>query len=60
MTAVYVAAPDGSVALRQVRVGHRRADSVEILAGLSRGERVVTDPLAALRLLSGAGGNTRP
>lgn len=60
VTAVYVAAPDGSVALRQVRVGHRRADSVEILAGLSRGERVVTDPLAALRLLSGAGGNTRP
>ena len=60
VTAVYVVAPDGSVALRQVRVGHRRADSVEILAGLSRGERVVTDPLAALRLLSGSGRNTRP
>lgn len=58
VTAVYVVAPDGSVALRQVRVGHRRSDAVEILAGLSHGERVVTDPLAALRLLGGASRNT--
>ena len=60
VTAVYVVAPDGSVALRQVRVGYRRGDSVEILAGLSRGERVVTDPLAALRLLGGTSRNTGP
>lgn len=60
MTAVYVVAPDGSVALRQVRLGHRRADTVEVLAGLAPGERLVTDPLAAMRALADTTGNPRP
>jgi len=47
MRAVYVVAPDGRVSLRQVRLGHARGDSVEILAGLAGGERVALDPVAA-------------
>ena len=38
MRAVYVVAPDGRVALRQVRLGHVRGDAVEILAGLVAGD----------------------
>jgi RND family efflux transporter MFP subunit len=47
MRGVYVVAPDGRVALRQVRLGHARGDRVEILAGLVAGERVALDPAAA-------------
>lgn len=53
VTAVYVVAADGSVALRQIRIGRRDGGSISVLAGLSPGERVVTDPLAAMRLLAG-------
>lgn len=53
VTAVYVVAESGALSLRQVRVGRRVSGTIEILAGLSAGERVVTDPLAALRLLEG-------
>ena len=45
LTAVYVVS-DGSRQLRQVRVGSAVADgAVEVLAGLSAGERVALDPL---------------
>lgn len=47
VTAVYVVGADGKAALRQVHVGHARADQVEVLSGLSAGERVALDPLAA-------------
>jgi RND family efflux transporter MFP subunit len=47
MRGVYVVAPDGRVALRQVRLGHVRGDRVEILAGLKGGERIALDPMAA-------------
>ena len=47
MRGIYVVAPDGRVALRQVRLGHVRGDRVEILAGLASGERVALDPMAA-------------
>ena len=47
MRGVYVVAPDGRVALRQVRLGHVRGERVEILAGLASGERVALDPVAA-------------
>ncbi len=47
VTAVYVVDDDGAVGLRQVRVGHRVDDRVEILAGLAAGERVALDPVAA-------------
>lgn len=49
VTAVYVVAGDGRATLRQVRLGEARADRVEVLAGLSAGERIALDPLAAAR-----------
>jgi len=46
LTAVYVVS-DGGRQLRQVRVGNRVGDdAVEVLAGLSAGERVAVDPPA--------------
>ncbi|THD08760.1 efflux transporter periplasmic adaptor subunit [Rhodanobacter lindaniclasticus] len=39
------------VTLRQLRLGHRHGDRVEVLAGLDDGERVATDPAAAARWL---------
>jgi RND family efflux transporter MFP subunit len=46
LSGVYVA--DGeAVALRQVRLGRRYGDSIEVLSGLSAGEAVATDPVAA-------------
>jgi hypothetical protein len=51
MTAVYVEDAEGDVALRQLRLGHRFDDQVEVLAGLDAGETIVTDPLAALERL---------
>jgi len=47
VTAVYVVADDGRVALRQVRLGRTLGESVEVLAGLTEGERVALDPVAA-------------
>ncbi len=46
VTAVYVVGDDATVGLRQVRVGHRFDERVEILAGLAAGERVALDPAA--------------
>ncbi len=47
---VYVVGTDGKPQLRQVRPGRTQGDRVEILAGLSEGERVALDPAAAARL----------
>jgi RND family efflux transporter MFP subunit len=48
LTAVNVLAADGRPQLRQVRVGSTVADGgIEVLAGLSDGERVLLNPLAA-------------
>jgi RND family efflux transporter MFP subunit len=47
VTAVYVVDDAGRVVLRQIRPGHRFNDQVEVLAGLSDGERIAADPLAA-------------
>jgi multidrug efflux system membrane fusion protein len=49
LNAVYVLSPDGRPQLRQVRLGRRQGDRVEVLAGLAAGEAVVLDPLAAAR-----------
>jgi RND family efflux transporter MFP subunit len=51
--AVYVVGEDGSLALRQLRLGRRIGDEVEVLAGLEDGERVAADPVAATLALSG-------
>ena len=46
LSGIYVT--DGEVvALRQVRLGRRYGDSIEVLSGLSEGEAVAIDPVAA-------------
>lgn len=49
MTGLYVVGADGRPVLRQVRLGTVLGDSVEILSGVSAGERVAIDPQAAAR-----------
>ena len=46
LSAVYVAKGD-QVVLRQVRLGRRYGESIEVLAGLADGESVATDPVKA-------------
>ncbi|MGI9238251.1 MAG: efflux RND transporter periplasmic adaptor subunit [Woeseiaceae bacterium] len=46
LSAVYVA-KDDRVALRQVRLGRKYGESIEVLAGLSEGEVVAAEPVAA-------------
>ncbi len=46
LSAVYVATGD-LVTLRQVRLGRRYGDSIEVLAGLVEGESVAVDPVSA-------------
>lgn len=50
LAAVYVLSPAGRPLLRQVRLGRGQGDTVEVLAGVWIGERVVLDPQAAARL----------
>lgn len=52
LTAVYVVDAGQRVALRQVRLGHRFGDRIEVLAGLRAGDRIAADPLAALAHLN--------
>lgn len=47
LTGVYVLAEDGRVSLRQIRVGGRIGNQVEVLSGLTAGERIAIDPIAA-------------
>lgn len=49
LTAVYVLGASGDPLLRQVRLGRADGDRVEVLSGLSAGERVALDPHAAAR-----------
>ena len=49
MTGVYVLDGTGHPVLRQVRLGRPVDDTVEILSGISAGERVALDPRAAAR-----------
>jgi RND family efflux transporter MFP subunit len=51
VTAVYVLDASGRTSMRQVRVGDRFDDRIEILSGLVPGERVAVDPLAAVKEL---------
>jgi RND family efflux transporter MFP subunit len=54
VTAVYVVDADGRLYFRQVRLGRRYGDAVEVLAGLRPGERVASDPVAAAQRLAAA------
>lgn len=56
VTAVYVLDDAGQISLRQIRVGHRFEGKVEVLAGLQAGDRIATDPRAAMRRLNGSPG----
>ena len=49
ITAVYIVDASGRTSMRQVRVGDRIGDRVVILSGLTSGERVALDPLAAMK-----------
>jgi RND family efflux transporter MFP subunit len=51
---VYVVSDSGAVQLRQLRLGERAGDQVEVLAGLDAGEQVALDPAAALAQLRAA------
>jgi RND family efflux transporter MFP subunit len=50
LSGVYVIRDD-SVVLRQLRLGRRVGDNIEVIAGLDAGERVATDPVAALQAI---------
>lgn len=50
LAGVYVVDADGRPLLRQVRLGRREGEVVEVLAGVVAGERVALDPQAAARL----------
>lgn len=51
VTAVYVVATGGQLSLRQVRLGRPTAGGLEVLAGLSPGDRVAVDAMAAMNAL---------
>lgn len=53
VVAVYVLA-DGRVSLRQVRIGDRSGDAVDVIAGLTPGETIAADPVAAVQALIAA------
>lgn len=50
LMAVYVVDKDGRPHLRQVRLGRRQGDNIEVFAGLQAGEIVALDPIAAVNL----------
>ena len=55
VAAVYVQSEQGALSLRQLRLGETSAGGeIEVLAGLSSGERVVLDPLNAAIALKSA------
>ena len=55
VTGVYVLDSHGQASLRYVRPGHRFGDQLEILAGLTAGERIALDPVAASAQVGAAG-----
>ncbi len=51
VTSVYVVG-DNTIRLRQIRLGHRVGDQVQVLSGLNPGEVIAADPIAASLRLS--------
>lgn len=51
LTGAYVLA-GGSLHLRQLRLGQRHGDRVEVVAGLRSGETIAADPVAAVQALA--------
>lgn len=50
MAGVYVLDAQGRPLLRQVRLGRRSGEQVEVLSGLRQGDKVATDPQAAAKV----------
>jgi multidrug efflux pump subunit AcrA (membrane-fusion protein) len=50
MTGVYVLDAQGRPLLRQVRLGRRSGEQVEVLSGLRPGDKVAIDPQAAAKV----------
>jgi RND family efflux transporter MFP subunit len=50
LTAVYLVDAQGHPTLRQVRLGRKQGERVEVLSGLRVGDSVATDPQAAARV----------
>ena len=50
LIAVYVVDKQGRPQLRQVRLGRKQGDHIEVLAGLQAGESVALDPIAAANI----------
>jgi RND family efflux transporter MFP subunit len=59
VSGVYVVADD-QVSLRQVRLGHRFGDRIEVLSGLNAGDKIASDPNAAALYLSRINANKSP
>lgn len=55
LSGAYVIQGD-SIVLRQLRLGRRVGDNVEVIAGLKPGERVAADPIAAMQAAAGQRG----
>lgn len=51
VSGVYVLA-NNRLALRQVRLGQRIGDQIEVIAGLKVGDKVVSDPVAAVQAIA--------
>jgi RND family efflux transporter MFP subunit len=49
LVGVYVIKANSSPLLRQIKVGESKADMVEVLSGLSKGDLIATDPQAAAK-----------
>lgn len=47
LVAVYIVTQQGKPQLRQIRLGRRQGENIEVLAGLKVGELVALDPIAA-------------
>jgi len=54
VTAVYAVSSDGRISMRQVRLGERFGDRLEVLSGVVAGDRIALDPLAAAKDLERA------
>lgn len=52
VSGVYVFADGNRLSLRQVRIGQRIGDEIEVIAGLKAGEKIAVDPVAAGRALA--------
>ena len=50
MTGIYVLDSQGRPLLRQVRLGRRDGDQIEVLSGLRQGDKVAIDPQAAAKV----------